>query len=125
MPELAGDLESSTTLNFSRNENEIRSLLPGLDGLVLQNFEDNPYTMARVGQPFGEIYGYDFQRAPDGQKIVDQNGFYAKSNTLSFVGNIMPNWLGGLSNALRYKAVSLSFLVDVRVGGTFASLSGY
>jgi iron complex outermembrane recepter protein len=117
--------EWSTTLNFSRNRNEIRSLLPGLDGLVLQNFEDNLYTMARVGQPFGEIYGYDFQRAPNGQKIVDQNGFYAKSGTLSLVGNIMPNWLGGLYNTVRYKAVSLSLLFDVRMGGQLASTSDY
>jgi iron complex outermembrane receptor protein len=120
-----GAFEWSTTLNLSRNRNQIRTLAAGLQGLVLQNFEDNLYVTALVGHPFGEIYGYDFRRAPDGQKIVDQNGFYAKSGTLSLIGSIMPNWLGGLNNSFRYKGVSLSLLFDVRMGGQFASMFDY
>src|SRR5438874_2198549 len=119
------DFEWSTTLNFARNRNEVRSLAAGLQTLVLQNFEDNLYVEARPGHPFGDIYGYDFRRAPNGQKIVDQNGFYAKSDTLSLVGNIMPNWLGGLENTFRYKSVALSLTFDVRVGGQYASMFDY
>ena len=117
--------EWNTTLSLARNRNEIRRLAAGLSGIVLQNYEDNLFVTARVGQPFGEIYGYDFRRAPNGQKIVDQGGFYAKSDTLSLIGNIMPNWLGGLSNTFRYKRVALSLLFDVRLGGQFASMSDY
>ena len=100
-------------------------LSAGLQALVLQNFEDNLFIEARLNRPFGEIYGYDFRRAPGGQKIVDQNGFYAKSDTLSLVGNIMPTWLGGLNNTFQYKGVSLSLLFDVRIGGQYASTSDY
>jgi len=119
------DFEWSTTVNFARNQNQVRTLAAGLQTLVLQNFEDNLFVEARPGHPFGEIYGYDFRRAPDGQKIVDQNGFYAKSDTLSLVGNIMPRWLGGLENTFRYKGVSLSLRFDVRVGGQYASMFDY
>ncbi len=119
------DFEWSTTLNFARNRNEVRTLAAGLQTLVLQNFEDNLYIEARPGHPFGEIYGYDFRRAPGGQKIVDQNGFYAKSDALSLVGNIMPNWLGGLDNTFRYKSVALSLTFDVRIGGQYASMFDY
>jgi iron complex outermembrane receptor protein len=117
--------EWTGTLNLSHNRNELRSLLPGLDGIQLQSFESNLFITARVGRPFGEIYGYDFQRAPGGQKIVDQNGFYAKSDTVSLVGNIMPDWLGGFNSTLRYKGVSLSLLFDLRLGGQFASMIDY
>jgi iron complex outermembrane receptor protein len=117
--------EWSTTVNLSNNRNALRTLPAGLQGITLQNFEDNLFVTARIGQPFGQIYGYDFQRAPEGQKIVDQNGFYAKSDTLSLIGNIMPNWLGGLSNTFRYKSVALSLLFDLRLGGQFASMSDY
>jgi iron complex outermembrane recepter protein len=119
------EFEWSATFNFARNRNEVRSLAAGLQSLVLQNFEDNLYVEARPGRPFGEIYGYDFRRAADGQRIVDQNGFYAKSTTLSLVGNIMPNWLGGLYNTFRYKGVSLSMLLDVRIGGQHAAMTNY
>src|SRR2546429_8002744 len=118
------DFEWSTTLNFARNRNEVRTLAAGLEAVVPQNFEDNLYIEARPGHPFGEIYGYDFRRAPGGQKIVDQNGFYAKSDALSLVGNIMPNWLGGLDNTFRYKSVAPSLTFDVRIGGQDASLFG-
>src|SRR5207249_3963760 len=124
-PIRTSDFEWSTTLNFSRNRNEVRTLAVGLQSLVLQNFEDNLFVEARPGRPYGEIYGYDFRRAPDGQKIVDENGFYAKSDTLSLVGNIMPSWLGGLNSSVRYKGVSLSLLFDVRMGGQFASMFDY
>jgi iron complex outermembrane receptor protein len=124
-PVRKSDFEWSTTFNFARNRNEVRSLAAGLQTLVLQNFEDNLYIEARPGHPFGEIYGYDFQRAPDGQKIVDQNGFYAKRDTLSLVGNIMPNWLAGLDNTFRYKSVALSLTFDVRMGGQYASMFDY
>src|SRR6266513_2698635 len=124
-PVRTSDFEWSTTLNVSRNRNEVRRLSAGLQALVLQNFEDNLFIEARLNRPFGEIYGYDFRRAPGGQKIVDQNGFYAKSTTLSLVGNIMPTWLGGLNNTFLYKGVSLSLLFDVRIGGQYASTSDY
>jgi iron complex outermembrane recepter protein len=120
-----GDVEWSASFNFARNRNAVRTLAVGLQSLVLQNFEDNLFVEARPGHPFGEIYGYDFRRAPTDQKIVDQDGYYAKSDTLSLVGNMMPNWLGGLYNAFRYKSVSLSLLFDIRMGGQFASMSNY
>jgi len=120
-----GDFEWSTTFNFARNRNEVRSLAAGLGSLGLASFEDNLFVVARPGHPFGEIYGYDFRRSPDGQKIVDDSGFYAKSTTQSLVGNIMPSWLGGFNNTLRYKGVSLSLLFDVRMGGQFVSMSDY
>ena len=125
MPIQGDDFEWSTTFNFSRNRNEVRKLAVGLQSLVLQNFEDNLFVEARPGRPYGEIYGYDFRRAPDGQKIVDQNGFYAKSDTLSLIGNIMPSWLGGFNSSFRYKRVSLSLLFDIRWGGKFASMFDY
>jgi iron complex outermembrane receptor protein len=124
-PIRTGDFQWSTTVNFSRNRNEVRRLAAGLETIVLQNFEDNLYIEARPNHPFGEIYGYDVRRAPGGQKIVNQNGFYAKSDTLSLVGNIMPNWLGGLNNTFQYKGLSLSLLFDVRMGGNYASMSDY
>ena len=124
-PIRAADFEWSAALNFARSRNRIESLAAGLQTIVLQNFEDNLYVEARPGRPFGEIYGYDFRRAPDGRKIVDQAGYYAKSDTLSLVGNITPTWLGGVSNTVRYKAISLTALVDFRVGGQFAAMSNY
>jgi iron complex outermembrane receptor protein len=119
------DFEWTANLTFARNRNKIESLAAGVQAIVLSNFEDNLYVEARPGRPYGEIYGYDFRRTPDGRKIVDQAGFYAKSDTLSLVGNITPTWLGGVGSGLRYRSLSLAFLLDVRVGGQYAAMSNY
>ena len=59
----------------------------------------------------------------NGQKTVDADGYYevAQSNN-SILGNINPDWTGGLNNSFTYKNVSLSFLVDVRQGSSIYSI---
>ena len=37
------------------------------------------------------------------------------------MGNAQPDWLGGWSNTISYKDVSLSFLIDARIGGQIYS----
>jgi iron complex outermembrane receptor protein len=115
----------NTTVNLARNQNEVKQLAAGLESLVLQNVEDNLYVEARPGRPFGEIYGKDFRRAPDGRKIVDGNGFYAKDDTLSLVGNITPDLTGGVINNLRYGDFSLTGVVDFRAGGDIIAMTNY
>jgi hypothetical protein len=39
------------------------------------------------------------------------------------VANWNPDWLGGINNSLRYKDFNLSFLVDIRMGGTFIAFT--
>src|SRR5699024_8136426 len=39
------------------------------------------------------------------------------------VANYNPDWLGGISNSLNYKNFNMSFLINVRKGGTVSSLT--
>jgi len=55
--------------------------------------------------------------------LIDANGYPIKAtNTKSDIGDINPDWLGGITNSFRYKALTLSFLIDVRQGGDVYSL---
>jgi hypothetical protein len=36
-------------------------------------------------------------------------------------GSALPKWIGGINNAFNYKGVSLSFLIDFRLGGKMLS----
>ena len=51
------------------------------------------------------------RRAPDGQKIVS-DGYYIPTATQQVLGNITPDWIGGLNNALSYKGFTLNVLLD-------------
>jgi hypothetical protein len=79
-----------------------------------------------VGQPFGQIFGQTYQYLK-GQKIVSNDGsaYLLSTTTTNVLGNFNPDWIGGITNTLKYKNFSLSFLVDARKGGTVWSLDQY
>ncbi|QJW90999.1 SusC/RagA family TonB-linked outer membrane protein [Spirosoma taeanense] len=105
-----------TTVNFSRNRNRVLELAEGLTTYVLYS-RQGLNSEARVGQPYGTLYGIGFEHAPDGQVIYGANGYPVVSTTPRVLGNIQPKWTGGWQNSLSYKGIVLSALVDVRSGG--------
>lgn len=134
------DFSWTTSVNFSKNSNKVRSLAPGIDQLImLTTLEDfNAYTTV-VGHPLGSFYMYktdgvllptDFDetgapRLPiiNGQlegnlKIVDINND-GQINELdhTIVGNPQPDFLWGLSNRVSYKGFDLSFDIQGQQGG--------
>ncbi|MBE0648878.1 MAG: SusC/RagA family TonB-linked outer membrane protein [Bacteroidales bacterium] len=115
------------TLNWSKNYNKVLSLLDGVDNLQLGRFQGGVTINAMVGQPYGTIYGTDFVYNNDGEKIVDStNGRYLRTSTSdNIIGNVNPDWQGGLLNSLTYKNWSFSFLIDFQKGGDIFSLDMY
>lgn len=76
---------------------------------------------AGVGEPYGVLFGSAFLRNDKGQIIVGDNGTPATDPTNKILGRFTPDWIGGITNAVSYKGISLSFLVDVRMGGQIYS----
>jgi TonB-linked SusC/RagA family outer membrane protein len=119
----------SVNLNWSRNRNKVVSLFGDQTNLQLNNVQGGVTLNASVGQPFGTIRGSNFVYHTDGRPIVyGFTGFragsmrYARSATPEVIGNINPDWLGGIQNVLTFKGASLSFLIDMQRGGDFFSL---
>ncbi len=113
-------------LNWARNRNEVVALSDGIDNLQLASMQGGVSINAALGEPYGTIRGNNFVYHANGGKIVLPSGFYQQSATSNeVIGNINPDWTGGINNSLRYKNVTLSFLVDVRQGGDLFSLDLY
>lgn len=121
-------------LNWARNRNKVEELYVDpenpdnkIDNIVLGTFQGGVSLNATLGQPYGTIRGTDFVYHENGQPIIRQDNGYpvrtASSNIV--IGNMNPDWTGGINNSLRYKDLSLSFLVDVRKGGDVFSLDLY
>lgn len=126
--------------NWTRNRNKVIDLYVDpatgvpTDNIVLGAFQGNVTLNATLGQPYGTIRGQNFvyydPNNPKGkstgspsERIVQGNGRYALSTTSNeVIGNPNPDWIGGISNTLKYKNLSLSWLVDVRQGGDVFSL---
>ena len=115
------------TLNWSKNYNKVVSLLEGINNLQLGSFQGGVTINAMVGQPYGVIYGTDYVYTSDGQRIIDaSNGRYKRTATSDqVIGNVNPDWQGGLLNTFTYKNWALGFLIDVQKGGDIFSLDMY
>ncbi|MBA4853520.1 SusC/RagA family TonB-linked outer membrane protein [Emticicia sp. BO119] len=104
-------------LNFARNRNLVVELAEGLTTYTLQE-RRGLISIAQVGQPYGSLYGIGFKHAPDGQ-LVYVDGLPVVETSPRVLGNIQPDWTGGMSNTISYKRLSLTFLIDVKKGGDF------
>lgn len=112
-------------LNWARNRNKVLDL-GGIDNLQLASFQGGVTINAALNEPYGTIRGKDFIYDDNGNKVVGSNGRYLQSATSSeIIGNVNPDWTGGVYNTLTYKSFSLGFLIDVRKGGDVWSLDRY
>ncbi|MDB5032442.1 SusC/RagA family TonB-linked outer membrane protein [Mucilaginibacter sp.] len=115
------------TLNFTAAKNKVTSLYTDATGkqasnLQLATFQNGESLNAPLGQPFGTLRGTDYVYNASGQKIVGADGQYEISpNSNNNIGNINPNWTGGINNSFTYKNFTLSFLIDIRHGGSVFS----
>ena len=123
----------NVSVSFSNNKSKVVSLYEDSKNLQLGSFQGGISVNATLGQPYGTIQGKSFQMiGPDGTavpwdgskpKLIKSNGYYGVTTTTSnVIGNMNPDWIGGIYNTFRYKNLSLGFLVDVRKGGDVFSL---
>jgi len=99
-------------------------LAEGFTAYRMSAFYPGVYLESRVGDPYSSIYAIKIKRTPDGQKIVGSNGYYERESTPSYIGSVLPDWTGGISNVFKYKNFSLSGLIDFQKGGVIF-LRGY
>jgi hypothetical protein len=122
VPVRIGSFEWTVALNWARNRNEVVALQEGIENLQIASLQGGVTINARVGEPYGAIQGTDFVYK-DGQKVVLPTGYYQLSPTSDIViGNINPDWTGGLQNTFRLGNLSLSALLDMQQGGSIFSL---
>ena len=114
------DFSFDIDVNFAQNNNEVTSLgeletyvLGGQWGLSLE---------ARPGQPYGSLVGRDFERTPGGE-VIYENGLPLIDSTNKIIGNIAPDWTGGATFSMRYKAFDFSTLIDAKIGGDVHSMT--
>ncbi|MGZ8557768.1 MAG: SusC/RagA family TonB-linked outer membrane protein [Chitinophagaceae bacterium] len=124
------DFTWTINLNWTRNRNKVEELFPGIDVITLGTFQGGVSINAALGEPFGIIRGNDYVYANNdkgsGQRTVGATGrplLTVESN--KNIGDVNPDWIGGVNNTLKYKDFSLSWLIDVRQGGDLFSLDLY
>lgn len=128
-PVIAGAFTWETTLNFSKNKNKVVDLnsndenISGTEMVVIgtERRTQRVSMVAMKGMPLGTIIGTDYVYDNNGNKVVMPNGQYAVTDKSVVIGDVNPDFIGGLSNTFSYKGIYLSALVDFQKGGDFFS----
>lgn len=70
-----------------------------------------------VGLPMGQLFGFGYLRDAQGRQIFDVgNGRPLRTATQINFGSALPRWVGGFTNNFTYKGLSLSVLIDFKLG---------
>ncbi|WP_418893283.1 SusC/RagA family TonB-linked outer membrane protein [Limibacterium fermenti] len=131
-PVVSRDFEWNVTLNTSYNRGKLGDFLDGVEIFYPTDAQFGTIKAASIpnGGYFLGLVGSRFARETKkvGEKDVEIEGgrykvnpatglyeIYSSSNEV--VGNREPKFIGGLNNSFRYKDLSVSFLLDFRIGG--------
>jgi TonB-linked SusC/RagA family outer membrane protein len=127
-PVRTANFQWDMTANYGRNRSKVLDLFENTEALTLGSYW-GVRVRAEKGQPYGTLYGSGYLRVDDkdspyyGQLIVDGSGLPQVDPILRNLGDYNPDWVGGLANHLRYKALDFSFLIDTHQGGELYSTS--
>jgi len=123
------DFQWNFTFNGSYNESKVLSLLTANDGerITVGNHVFNGSLAQVVGMPMGQIIGNGYRRDdgsinPEnkGKIVFGADGLPLTTSNILF-GSALPKWVGGFTNSFNYKGVTLSFLIDFKLGGKLLS----
>jgi TonB-linked SusC/RagA family outer membrane protein len=120
--------EWDMSINWAKNSNKVNKLYE--DPVTHQKLTSYNITSAWSltvdaipGEAWGTIRGASFLRNNTGAIIVGPDGLPKYNSTPTVLGNITPDWVGGVTNDLSYKNFHLNFLVDFRKGGDIFSVT--
>lgn len=120
------DFSWDIKINYAKNRSEVTRLAEGVEFIQLASVQGGVTLGAALGEPFGVIRGRDFIYSDSGERVVGTNGYYLRtSGSNEIIGNINPDWTGGVKNTFRYKNISMGFLIDIQKGGDVFSLDTY
>jgi len=108
--------------NAFQQNNEVVSLADGVESIARGNTWAASLRISE-GDPYMALYGQDFVYDDNGNKMVDENGFYMFTDERVFLGSAIADWVGGISNTFTYKGVTLGALIDFQQGGVVHSTS--
>jgi hypothetical protein len=71
----------------------------------------------KVGERTDVYRSWDWERSPDGKIVYGSNGLPIYIDDVVNIGHTDPDYIFGITNAISYKNLSLSFSFDGRIGG--------
>ena len=126
-----GQLRWKTSYNLSYNDNKIlRTAYDEETGKenVIAIYVGGVQVLYKEGGAMGDMYVTDIKRDENGHYVLNAKGGLSMETESSktygkFVGNQNAKWQMGWSNSFTWKDLTLSFLINGRIGGKVLSMT--
>lgn len=126
-----GQLRWKTSYNLSYNDNKIlRTAYDEETGKenVIATYVGGVQVLYKEGGAMGDMYVTDIKRDENGHYVLNAKGGLSMETESSktygkFVGNQNAKWQMGWSNSFTWKDLTLSFLINGRIGGKVLSMT--
>ena len=117
-PVNAGSFRWDVSTNFSYNTSEVLTLgLSAADTMITVGGGGGSTLRPVVGKPIGQLYTFNYLRDAQGRQVFDQgSGRPLRNNTPVNVGSALPKYFGGITNTFNFRGISLSALIDFKLG---------
>jgi outer membrane receptor protein involved in Fe transport len=127
--QLRNGLQWTSTFNYAKNNSMVDELYVSPTGDEVQTIVLGGTwyvnVEARVGQPYGALFGNSFQRDSATGRLMVSNAGRTRVGPRAVLGNVSPDWTGGWSNTVTYKNWTLSGLLDIKRGGDIYSITNW
>jgi iron complex outermembrane receptor protein len=111
------------TFTAARQQSKVVKLYEGIKEQLIKGIGNAVREVGTIGQPHGDIYMYDYLRDPNGNKIVNANGYALDNSKYIKVGNVNPKVFGGVYSDFSIKGFNLHIGIDYKYGGKIFSYS--
>lgn len=118
------DFSWDASFNTSYNKNKVEALTDQLNSITMATSVNGYVTIASdINRPYSTIKGYSPLKDASGNTVYNVSGGSASivRGPLEELGQGVHPWTAGFNNEFKYKALTLSFLIDGKFGGSLYS----
>jgi hypothetical protein len=112
------DFSWDVNVNYTANEQVVKEISEGVNEITLTS-TGQVGIFAIVGEEFPQIKASSYVRDPQGNVVIDPSNGNPIVGALKNLGKTTPDYIIGLTSAMRYKGFSLAVTMDYRTGHVY------
>ncbi len=114
------------TFTAAKQQSKVKKLYPGITQKVTGSVGNSIIQVAEEGKAFGELRMFDYLTDGQGNRVVDNSGYYVLDQSeLKPVANTTPDIFGGFLSDFYFKGFNFHIGLDYKFGATIFSRSNY
>jgi len=102
--------------SFSKNESEVQGLDDG-EQILYGGIFATPANAAINGEQLGVFFGSRILRDDNGNRLVDENGYWIQDPSNGIIGDPNPDWFSTINNSISWKNLTFNMQWEYQQGG--------